>query len=86
MCTYGIMWVYKRLCIENLSHKAWGRSFHCKVEQPRANILHVKNLTFYIKHHQNGSKFYQMFFMSRYTWYLLYRIKIVTKYDDLFFP
>ena len=28
---------------------------------------------FYIKHHQNGSKFYQFLFMSRYTRYLLNR-------------
>ena len=41
-----------------------GRSLHYKVEQPRANNLHVKNPTFYIKHHQNGSNFYQFFFMS----------------------
>ena len=36
-----------------------GRSLYCKVEQPRANTLHVKNPTFYIKHHQNDSNFYQ---------------------------
>ena len=49
-----------------------GRSLHCKVEQSRVNTLHVKKSTFYIKHHQNGSNFYQTFFMSRYTRYLLH--------------
>ena len=47
------------------------RSLHYKVEQPHVNTLHVKNYTFYIKHHQNGSKFYQFFSQSRYTQYLL---------------
>ena len=32
-----------------------------------ANTLNVKNPTFYIKHHQNGSNFNLIFFMSRYT-------------------
>ena len=54
---------------------ATGRSLHCKVEQPRVNTLHVKNPTFYIKHHQNGSNFYQSFFVSRYTRYLLHSKK-----------
>ena len=31
--------------------------------------------TFYIKHHQNESKVYQILFMNRYTWYLLHRTK-----------
>ena len=31
-----------------------------------------KKSTFSKLHHQNGSKFYQIFFMSRYTWYLLH--------------
>jgi hypothetical protein len=31
-----------------------------------------KKSTFSKLHHQNGSKFYQFFFMSRYTWYLLH--------------
>ena len=31
-----------------------------------------KKPTFSKLHHQNGSKFYQFFFMSRYTWYLLH--------------
>jgi hypothetical protein len=39
-----------------------GRSLHRKVEQPHANTLHAKNPTFYIKHHQNGLSFYQLFF------------------------
>ena len=38
-----------------------GRSLHCRVEQPHANTLHGKNPTFYIKHHQNGSNFYEFF-------------------------
>ena len=37
------------------------RSLHCKVEQPRAKILYIKNLIFYIKHHKNGSNLYQFF-------------------------
>ena len=49
-----------------------GRSLHCKVEQSCVNTLHVINPTFYIKHHQNGSNYYQLFFKSRYTWYLLH--------------
>ena len=40
-----------------------GRSLHYKAVQSRVNILHVKNPTFYIKHHQNGSTSYQSFFM-----------------------
>ena len=49
---------------------------------PRA----IKNkYIFYIKHHQNGSNFGQIFFMSRYTRYLLHRKKSVTKYNDLCF-
>jgi hypothetical protein len=28
--------------------------------------------TFFKLHHQNGSNFYQIFFMSGYTWYLLH--------------
>ena len=48
------------------------------------NTLHVKNPTFYIKHHQNASNFYQFFFMSRYTRYLLHSKKMVTKFDDFF--
>ena len=31
--------------------------------------------TFYVKHHPNGSKFYQFFSMSRYTWDLLHNKK-----------
>jgi hypothetical protein len=31
-----------------------------------------KKTTFSKLHHQNGSEFYQLFFMSRYTWYLLH--------------
>ena len=31
-----------------------------------------KKSTFFKLHHQNGSNFYQLFFMSRYTWYLLH--------------
>ena len=48
------------------------------------NTLHVKHPTFYTKHHQNGSNFYEFFFVSRYTQYLLHS-KNVTKVDDLFF-
>ena len=32
--------------------------------------------TFDIKDHQNRSKFYQFFFMSKYTWHLLHRKKM----------
>ena len=38
-----------------------GESLHCTAEQPPVNTLHVKNPTFYIKHHRNGSNFYQIF-------------------------
>ena len=44
-----------------LFKRSMGRSLHYKVEQPHVNTLHVKNPTFYIKHHQNGSKFYPFF-------------------------
>ena len=42
------------------------RSLHYKDEQPCVNKLHLKTVKkckkTYIKHHQNGSKFYQFFF------------------------
>ena len=37
-------------------------------------MCNVNKSTFSKLHHQNGSKFYQMFFRSRYTWYLLHSI------------
>jgi hypothetical protein len=44
-----------------------GRWLHCQVE----NHVRTKKSTFSKLHHQNGSNFYQIFFTSRYTWYLL---------------
>ena len=38
-----------------------------------------KKFTFGKLHHQNESKFYQFFFMSRYTWYLLHIRKLFFK-------
>ena len=61
----GNLWVGYRDPIELMllpSNLDTGRPLHYKVEQPRANTLHVKNATFYIKHHQNGSKFDRYFF------------------------
>ena len=76
VCVKAVMYVFSTTT---------GRSLHCKVEQPHVNTLHVKNYTFYIKHHQNGSKFYQFFSRSRYTWYLLNNNKMMTKFDDVVF-
>ena len=66
--------IYMESRMASMDNVGWntGRSLHCTVEQPRANTLHVKNPTFYIKHHQNASNFYQSFVMSRYTRYLLH--------------
>ena len=55
------------------------REFMMVVEQTQGGHYIVKlritceqnKSTFSKLHHQNGSKFYQIFFMSRYTWYLL---------------
>ena len=38
-----------------------GRSPHCKVEQPRANTLHVKNLTFTKSITKTGKTFIKIF-------------------------
>ena len=54
--------------IQSLSTNT-GRSLHCHVEN---HVRTKKKSTFSKLHHQNGSNFYQLFFMSRYTWYLLH--------------
>ena len=40
------------------------------------NTCIKKTSTFAKLNHQNGSKFYNFFFMSRYKWYLLHSIKL----------
>ena len=51
----------------------WTRGDHSIV---KLNTTCGQNkITFGKLHHQNESKFYQFFFMSRYTWYLLHRRK-----------
>jgi hypothetical protein len=63
-----------------LDHFARTNELLQKVDQPRGGHYIVKlrttceqkKSTFSKLHHQNGSKFYQIFFMSRYTWYLLH--------------
>ena len=55
--------------IGSLHTRSTGRSLHCQVEQPRER---QKKSIFSKLHHKNGSKFYQFFFMSRYTQYLLH--------------
>ena len=89
------VWMSQKLCLGCVgSYIVLGslgmkgvRSSHGEVTplsswEPRAN---KKKSIFSKLHHQNGSKFYQLFFMSRYTWYLLHGKKLITKSDDLLF-
>ena len=51
-------------------HGTWARRGHSIVKL--RTMCEQKKSIFSKLHHQNGSKFYQFLFMSRYTWYLLH--------------
>ena len=61
-------------------HFCHGGSLHCQVEH---HVWPKKKSTFGKLYHQNGSKFCQFFFMSRYIYGIYYIVEEITKFKDL---
>ena len=65
-------WTNSSIIHDNICslHPCGGHSI-VKLNNHVRTLYMLRNPTFYIKHHQNGSNFYLLFAISRYTRYLL---------------